>query len=329
MAPFSVVYGSILRLRALAYARGIFRSHRLPVPVVSVGNLTVGGTGKTPTVALLAACCQARGKRVGIISRGYGGASEGRQRVVSDGSTVLLTAAEAGDEPYLLAASLTGAVVIIGADRYRAGLQAVEQFGVEVVILDDGFQHLRLQRDLNILLLDAQRPFGNGMTLPAGLLREPVSAAERADLVISTRSSAETAVPLQGKPSCRATHRLVGMKSLTDGAVEGFAKLAGKRGVAFAGIADPPSFFASLGKEGLDLAAALPLPDHCRYGEGDITAICRLRDESGADYLITTAKDAVKLGPYLDRLGPVYVAELELHILDPAPLERALDELFR
>lgn len=327
LAPASLVYALVLWLRACAFVAGVFPTHRLPVPIVSVGNLTVGGTGKTPTVALLAERFIARGKRVAVLSRGYGSSAAGQVRIVADGDKVLLSPAEAGDEPYLLASSVPGLVVIIGADRYQAGLLAVERFNPDLVILDDGFQHIRLGRDLNILLLDCTHPFGNGFTLPGGLLREPKGAAMRADLVIYTRcGSIEATDAFLGKPSCRAVHNLAGVVPLSGGPRKPFATLKG-RGAAFAGIADPVSFFSALRAEGLDLAATLPFPDHCRYGKRELEAICRLKETCGADYLITTGKDATKLAPHLDRLSRAYVAVLEMRFLDTGPLDAALEKL--
>ncbi len=328
LAPVSLVYALILRMRALAYAAGVFPTHRLPVPVVSVGNLTVGGTGKTPTVAMLAERLIAQGKRVAVLSRGYGSSTAGEVRIVADGSSVLLSPDEAGDEPYLLASSVPGLVVVVGADRYRAGCLSVERFNPDLLILDDGFQHVRLGRDLNILLLDCRHPFGNGFTLPGGLLREPRGAVARADLVIYTRCSGDEEMsPLADMPSCRALHHLAGITPLAGGPREPFAALQGRHGVAFAGIADPGSFFDALREEGLSLGATLPFPDHCRYGEREIETICRVKEANGADFLITTGKDAAKLAPYRDRLGATFVAALEMRLLDPAPLEAALEKL--
>ena len=176
LAVGAVPYGELLRVRAWAYATGLLPSRRLGRPVISVGNITVGGTGKTPMTALIARYLMGQGKRVAVLSRGYGGTSRGEARIVSDGSKLLLSASEAGDEPYLLAKELPGLMVVIGHDRYEAGRLAERELNPDLFILDDGFQHLRLQRDLNILLLDGRNPFGNGLTLPAGLLREPRSA---------------------------------------------------------------------------------------------------------------------------------------------------------
>jgi tetraacyldisaccharide 4'-kinase len=175
----SFPYEQVVRLRAWAYRSGVLSSRRLPRPVISVGNLTVGGTGKTPAVAMLAKYFISRGKRAVVLSRGYGGTLRGGLGIVSDGTNLLLTPGEGGDEPYLLATTVSGLAVVVGADRYRAGLFAMERLAPDIFILDDGFQHLRLDRDLNILLLDNGQPFGNGKTLPAGLLREPRSAVQR------------------------------------------------------------------------------------------------------------------------------------------------------
>ncbi len=327
LIPLSYPYAAALRLRSAAYAAGLFHSHRLPRPVVSVGNLTVGGTGKTPTAIHLARWFMERGKRVAIISRGYGGSLEGETRIVADGSAILLSPGEAGDEPYLMAFSLPGVMVAIGTDRYRAGCLALERLEPDIFILDDGFQHLRLERDLNILLLDCSRPFGNGRTLPAGALREPVSAAGRADLIIFTRCTREGPALSTGKPWCAASHRLTGVIPLEGGGPQPLSSLGSVKGLAFAGIAKPEAFFASLKGEGLQISATRAFPDHCRYGEEEITALLKLWDKSDADFLITTGKDAVKLAQYRERLGNVYAAGLELEFADPGPLHAALEKL--
>jgi tetraacyldisaccharide 4'-kinase len=330
LTALSFFYALIMRLRSAAYASGIFPVRRLARPVISVGNITAGGTGKTPTVALLARYFMARGKRVVVLSRGYGGTLAGKIRIVSDGKTLLATAAEAGDEPYLLAASIPGLMVMVGADRYRAGRLAEERLNPDIFILDDGFQHLRLHRDLNILLLDSRKPFNNGNTFPAGLLRESKSALERADLVIFTRctdgNQLQFAQAVQ-KPFCLAVHALTGIVPIPDGPVEPFTALAGKSAMAFAGIADPASFFDALEGEGVQLVTTLAFADHVRYAEEQIAALCRLKDASCSACLITTEKDAVKLAPYLDRLGPVYAAVLEVRFLDKGVLEGCLEKL--
>ena len=184
----SKIYGGAQVVRRECYRRGWRRSFRLPCKVVSVGNLAVGGTGKTPMTAYLARAFEQMGQRVVVISRGYKGGGGRTSRVVSDGHQVLMTAPQSGDEAQLLARQLKTIPVLIGKDRYQAGMDAVAQFQPDVIILDDGFQHLRLSRDLDLVLLDAAAPFGNGHLLPRGILREPVSALAAADGVVFTRA---------------------------------------------------------------------------------------------------------------------------------------------
>lgn len=324
----ALAYAGLLRLRAWGYAIGLLRSHRLPVPVISVGNITLGGTGKTPMVAWLANYLMVRGKKVAVLSRGYGGSAEGEVHLVSDGSRMLLTPEQAGDEPNLLAQKVPGLMVVIGADRYQAGLLALKELKPDIFILDDGFQHLRLKRDLNILLLDAVKPFANGRTLPAGFLRESVAAADRADLVVYTRCAPGIKPDLfPGKPSCRTSHKLSGLTPLGGGAAVGFDAAKDARITAFSGIADPAAFFELLEQEGVRLTATLSFPDHASYGEEEIAAICRLRDASRSGLLITTEKDAVKLAQFVEKLGPCYVTVLEIGFDDSAPLQAALEKL--
>lgn len=327
LGALSFPYAQILRLRAFFYRSGLLPSRSLSRPVISVGNITVGGAGKTPTVAMLARLLMERGKRVAVLSRGYGGSVSPAVAIVADGSSIFLSPQEAGDEPYLLARSVPGLMVVVGADRYRAGILAEERLNPDIFILDDGFQHQRLKRDVNILLLDCKSPFGNGRALPAGPLREPESALGRADLVIYTRcDGASVPAPIPSIPSCTASHVLTGAAPLTGGDATPFPALGGK-GAAFAGIADPAAFFSALEEDGAELAALLPLPDHARYAENAISDILRLKEESGADYLITTEKDAVKLLPYLERLGRAYAARLDLRLHDMAPLLKALEKV--
>ena len=325
----AVLYATVMRLRAAAYKFGIFRVQRLPLPVISVGNITMGGTGKTPTVLLIARELMSRGKRVAVLTRGYGGSLEGETRMVSDGKSLLLSPAEAGDEPCLLATELPGLMVVMGSDRYRAGCLALQELTPECFILDDGFQHQRLARDLDILLLDGTAPFGNGWTLPAGFLREPVSAAGRADLAILTRcpdgERGADCVPAS-IPVCRSSHALAGYTTLSGGETRSFAELAGRRIVAFCGIADPAAFFDGIEACGLPLVSTLAFPDHSGYGMREMEALGRLKQQSKADCLITTAKDAVKLLPFAGIIGDCFVARLELTLYDPEPLIAALDK---
>jgi tetraacyldisaccharide 4'-kinase len=324
------LYTVIMQLRAFAYKHRIFRVKRLPFPVISVGNIAMGGTGKTPTVMLIARELMARGKQVAVLTRGYGGSLEGETRIVSDGESLLLTPAEAGDEPCLLAANLPGLIVVMGRDRYRAGCLALQTLSADCFILDDGFQHQRLHRDLDIVLLDCANPFGNGWTLPAGFLREQATAVNRAGMIMLTRcqdkESRVNGLPAQ-TPVCRSAHTLTGYTCLSGGDARPFSSLRGKRIVAFCGIATPAAFFNGLEASGVQLAATLAFPDHCVYGAREMEAIGRLKQQFRADCLLTTDKDAVKLHPYIGSMGDCLVAHLELKLFDPEPLSAALNKV--
>lgn len=331
LAPAALVYALLQLVRAMLYRTGVLTARRLPRPVISVGNITVGGTGKTPVTAHIARLLMQQGARVAVLSRGYGGSMEGRCAVVADGRSILLDAAACGDEPYLLASQLPGLIVVIGSNRYHAGCLAMEAFNPDVFLLDDGFQHLRLQRDLNILLLDARHPFGNRLTLPAGLLREPLSAAFRADLVIHTRCPAAGVLhPLPGRTNLAARHQLSQLVALADGTDSPFSTLAGKRVVAFAAIAEPASFFTGLQEQGMTLVQTLAFPDHAPYADADLERIGTACRDHGADALVTTAKDSVKLKSLPAELASrTFVACLELGLDDGAPLSRAVMNLLQ
>lgn len=300
-------YGAAMTARALAYRRGGYRTHRLPCRVVSVGNLTAGGTGKTPMVIHLAGELRRAGFRPAVLSRGYRGMLERTGGLVSDGDRVLLPPEAAGDEPALMARRLPGVPVAVGRDRVRTGTMLVERRRPDVILLDDAFQHLRLHRDVDLVLLDGTHPFGNGHVLPRGLLREPISALARADAVVLTRSgAADVALPssLRSKPVFRAVHEpfVAGWVARSASALDlpnddRASGLAGKRVVAFAGIAQPDRVATSLRELGCDVAALMPFPDHHDYGPADIRRIMEMARRTGADLLVTTDKDWMRLAP--------------------------------
>jgi tetraacyldisaccharide 4'-kinase len=327
LIPFASLYSLVQVLRSQLYRNGILQTRKLPRPVISIGNITVGGTGKTPVTAFIARRLMAQGLRVAVLSRGYGGTLEGQNAIVSDGQHTLLEARQCGDEPFLLASTVTGLIVVIGADRYAAGILALEKLSPDVFLLDDGFQHMRLHRDLDILLLDHSRPFGNGWTLPAGLLREPRRAAERADIHIHTRCpEGEPEVPvIGGKPLCRARHTLRDTLPLEGSNPFPFGVLRDRRALAFAGIAEPESFFEGLRSQGLIPVSTIAFPDHVSYNDSQIAELAGAMKASGADTLITTEKDGVKLKQMPKELaGKTLLARLDLTIDDPAPLEALL-----
>lgn len=322
LLPFSTIYRELVRLRAALYRWQVIPSYKGSVPIISVGNLSVGGTGKTPVTDYLTKFCLARGRRVAVVSRGYGGCKQSTVQVVSAGNGPLLAPEQCGDEPYLLARRNPQALVLVSPKRADAVRQAVDELGAEVVLLDDGFQHLAVQRDFDIVLLDAQCPLGNGHQLPAGLLREPISALGRGDLFLLTRCDNEHGfdLPVKG-PVMHCRHRLSDHALTLQGRQVPLTSLAGKQGVAFAGIAEPQGFFRSLKDKGLQLVAEIPFSDHCTYGESALrrlAAACQ-----GADYLVTTEKDAVKLSN-LELPLSCFQVPMTLEFREQGELERLL-----
>jgi tetraacyldisaccharide 4'-kinase len=328
-SPLALVYACIHTIRSTLYAKRILTARRLPRPVISVGNITVGGTGKTPATAYIARLLIGRGMKVAVLSRGYGGSMEGETAIVADGRTISLDAGQCGDEPYLLAATVPGLMVVMGADRYRAGMLAMERLSPDIFLLDDGFQHLRLRRDLDILLVDCARPFGNGRTLPAGLLREPLSAVQRAGLVMYTRCpQGHSPAPLAGKPTCSARHRLGDAVPLAGGPAVSFDSLQGRKVLAFAGIGEPASFFEELRALGLNVVHTVQLPDHAAYTPSQLAGLTAAFRACGAECAVTTEKDGVKLrGCAPEFAERIMLARLELAIDDPTTLTGLLSNL--
>jgi tetraacyldisaccharide 4'-kinase len=300
-------------------------SEQFEVPVVSVGNLAVGGTGKTPTVDYIAKHYLARGKRVAVVSRGYGGRGAGEVGIVSDGKQLLLSADLAGDEPRLLAQRNPDLIVLVAPRRVLGVRAAIDRFGAEIIILDDGFQHLAVQRDLDIVLLDARRPFGNGSLLPAGLLREFPWALKRGDLFMLTKAVAGNFPrPAMPGPALISRYLLADTVVALGGQVRELASLRSQRVAAFAGIADPESFFADLRGKGLNLVATAAFSDHVSYQHPEMARIAAF--SRVADCLLTTEKDAVKL-TQTELAVPCYSVPLELVFDDRALLISHLDRL--
>ncbi|MEW5723957.1 MAG: tetraacyldisaccharide 4'-kinase [Thermodesulfobacteriota bacterium] len=320
------LYRRLVGGRLFLYERGLAKPRALPVRVVSVGNLTVGGTGKTPLVMTIARELSRRGLRPAVVSRGYRGRGRAAVNVVSDGARVLLGPAEAGDEPYLLARSLPGVPVLTGRDRYLAGLAAVEDFGAGTIVLDDGFQHIQLARNADLLLLDARRPWGNGFLLPAGPLREPPEQAARATAFVLTRAGGgesateeELRARFPGRPVFTARRRPVRLTDLAGTTEMEPGWLRGRRVVAFCGLARPEAFLETLAGLGVRETLLIKWPDHYRPRDRDLRLIEAKVRELGADGAVTTAKDAVKLAGRSLGNGPArpfeaFVLEVEMEI---------------
>jgi len=310
LAVFSVPYGMASRFRLWFYSRGLLKRKSLPGFVISVGNLTAGGTGKTPAVAMLARWALGKGYRVAILSRGYRGKYNDKVLEVSDGSNIKAGPMETGDEPYLLANKLSRIPLIISKRRYLAGLFAHEKFGCDFFILDDGFQHLELKRDLDIVLIDAENPFGNGHLLPQGPLREPVSQLARADAFILTRVGPHGhKVPdlLTGKfsstPVFCANHMPSEIVFPCSNEVHEPGFIKGKPVLGFAGIARPEMFRESLVGLGADVVYFKGFKDHYQFKSDDMQALIQTKKRVGAQYILTTEKDWMRIAS-LDMVFP-------------------------
>ena len=316
LSLLSVPYRGVVAVRNRLYDRGILRQERLPCPVVSVGNLTVGGTGKTPTVILIARMLREKGRRPAVLSRGYGGAARSPVNTVSDGKRILMGWRDAGDEPLLIAKAVPGVPVLTGPERIRTGRAAIERYGADVLILDDAFQHRALFRDLDIVMLDAAHPLGNGSLLPRGPLREPQAALRRAHLLIRTGDpEAEGPLPhVPSLPSFRGVHRPRELVDAATGRALPLAELRGKKVCAFAGIAHPEAFRRSLAVLGAEVVSFRDFPDHHPYRTSDLEALRRLAGESAADRIVTTEKDGIRLADFPDFLEELSLLRIGMEI---------------
>jgi tetraacyldisaccharide 4'-kinase len=332
----SWVYGLGVRGRLGQYRMGLRARNRLPVPVISVGNIVVGGTGKTPFVIMLARELKDRGLRPAVVTRGYRGNREGKVVVVSDGATIEGGYPEFGDEAVLMAHKLPGVPVVMARDRAEGGREAIRRFGAEAILLDDGFQHLQLARDLDIVLLDRANPLGYGYLLPRGLLREPVGALRRADLIVVTGTRAtEDAwhIPrgLREVWSAPVLHAVYLPTVLTDGKtgeVVAEADLRAQLVVAFSGIANPLGFERTLRSLGIAPRAHLIYPDHHPYDASDLAAIAERMAAVGATVALTTEKDAVRLAAIAPPFTVVALG-VRLSLVGGQPeLKHFLDALF-
>ncbi|MDQ3800806.1 MAG: tetraacyldisaccharide 4'-kinase [Acidobacteriota bacterium] len=339
LSPFGLLYRAVARARNSLYEKGVFKSCSLGAPTVSIGNITVGGTGKTPLVARVAQILAGDGNRVCILTRGYKRENPGERVLVSDGEKILADVKKAGDEPFELACKLSGvSAVAVIADRNRAGagIWARENLGITAFVLDDAFQHRRVRRDLDIVCVDATNPFGNGKILPGGILREPLPNLKRADAIVITRANlveAERIAELKRRLSQinpdgkifvseNKISNLINLKEFPAKAQSGEGaesaailtsggRQAASNYAAFCALGNPESFFEQLRREKFNLIFTRVFRDHHRYTQKDVDEMEREAAAGGAQIFLTTAKDAVKLKD-LRFSVPCRVAEIEL-----------------
>lgn len=307
LSIIEILYLVVVKLRGLFYKVGIFSSVELHSTVISVGNITTGGTGKTPFVEKLASSLAAEGKKVAVLSRGYRSSGKG-PLIVSDGEEILTDVKKAGDEVYMMASHLSGIPVIRGKDRYLAGKMAVENFSPEIIIVDDSFQHWRLDRDLDIVVIDALNPFGYDHLIPRGLLREPLSALKRAGMVIITRSGhisenrlaeIKDIISSYNKDvdiyiSDHSPVRIETLACTAEKELKRTEQLNKKKALALSGIGNPASFVKGLEEIGVEVVESADYPDHYSYNEEDVMDIAMQAQLSDAELVVTTDKDAVK-----------------------------------
>lgn len=328
LVPFGKIYGRVVDVRNRLYDRGAFRSYDLSALTISVGNLTTGGTGKTPLVALIAKLLIEKGETVCILTRGYGRVNPKGRVLVSDGEAVLVDAATGGDEPVELAHKLEGKTIIVAdADRVAAAKWAREKFPITAFILDDGFQHRRARRDLDIVCIDATNPCGNGQILPAGTLRESFKGLDRADAIVITRTEQTDSVDdLENRLMERNLQARIFRTSTTIAGLQAIASFPGDSTVerqeagslmAFTGIGNPDNFFRSLEKRQFNVIATRSFPDHHRFTQDDMRSVEIAARKVGATAIVTTAKDAVKLNIFeFDLACYVAIAETKIENIE-------------
>ncbi len=331
----SRVYGWAVQMRHFLYRHGILRRKTLGCTIVSVGNLTVGGTGKTPVVEMFAKALSEGGRKVAVLSRGYKRKKTLLQSIldsrgpyhpdiVSDGSKVLMNSTTAGDEPFMLARNLPGVAVLVDKNRVKSGSYAIEHMGADTLILDDGFQYLALGRKVDILLVDATNPFGNKRLLPRGILREPLKNFARANYVFITKAdgfaTSETVAQIRVynplAPIVECQHEPKHLVDLVTGAVKPLGFLEGKKIAVLTAIASPEGFEKALRSLGAQLALTKRYPDHHRFSERQLNQLIKEMVRKKIEAIITTEKDAVRFPSLEKRNIGVYFLRVEIRISD-------------
>jgi tetraacyldisaccharide 4'-kinase len=323
LLPFSWMYGLIVFIRDRLFQWHILSTNRLPVKVICIGNITVGGTGKTPFVVYCAQLLQNKGFMVGVLSRGYGRKAK-NSVVITDAMNGMGSLEETGDEPVLLARRLKSIPIAIGKNRTETGRHLHESFGCDVLLLDDGFQHRKLHRDLDIVLIDASNPWGNGRLLPAGPLRESLNHLPRADRIVLTRTDEsktlnqliQTIKKYTSVPIFTSIHQPLEWITLPGQQSRDLDFLEGKRVLAFSGIGNPDSFKKMLHHLGVSIADFLHFRDHHWYTSQEIECIVRRARKNSTDAIVTTEKDAVRISLISDWEIPALFLKIECKLVE-------------
>ncbi|MCG6911986.1 MAG: tetraacyldisaccharide 4'-kinase [Deltaproteobacteria bacterium] len=334
LSAVAFLYAAGVKLRKSAYAKSWLKTRRLDCMVISVGNLTLGGTGKTPMTIYLARLLRSYGHRVVVINRGYKGTAQERGGVVSDGKVVSMQASACGDEAFMMAGSLKNVPVLVGRDRHAVGKKAIELFNPQVILLDDAFQHVRLYRDLDLVLLDAEKPFGNGRLFPRGTLREETAALNRSSAVVLTRADGDTARQADavgriapGKPVFQSRHQpfiahVIPGKRDAGSAIRPAEEsgslqiLRGRSGYLFSGIADNTRFYRTVEAAGNRVCGASFFEDHHRYAPRELETIIESAIESRAGLIVTTEKDLSRIPPGVEWPVDLVAVGVEIHFPD-------------
>jgi tetraacyldisaccharide 4''-kinase len=321
----SFFYRLIINFRNWLYDHKILKEVIFSCPVISVGNITVGGTGKTPCVIMLAQMLQENGFKPAILSRGYGGKSINPVNIVSDGHKILLDSRIAGDEPFLIAQTLKGIPVITGAKRIVTGKIAIDQFGADVLICDDAMQHRQIFRDINLVLLDSRSLSGKNHLLPRGRLREPITELKRASAILLTRTNeadaqqinnqTEKSFKIENIPIFRSIHRPQDIVSGDYSEQKPLSELKGKKIFAFCGIANPDSFRKTLSDVQAQVLSFDIFPDHHRYSISELGKIKSEFIDCRADFIVSTQKDGARLQEFNEFLNMIYMLRIEMEII--------------
>ncbi len=315
LKPISLLYSTVLN----GYLKWrLPRQYHCDAFVISVGNIAFGGAAKTPTTITLAKTLQQRGHRVAVLSRGYRGQMSAKGGVVSDGERVIATITQAGDEPFLMAQALPGIPVLVGKDRRRSARRAIQQFDCDMLILDDGFQYWQLARDIDLVMLNARRPFGNGWPAPSGHLREPISSLFRASALLLDDNITEGLVShhIPDRPLFVSKRTPTGLLNLVTGERLPVSWLRQRNIVTACAVARPRQFERTLSECGAQMILSLRLPDHAHMRKDQLQEICNDHDARHAEAMVITVKDSVKLS--IDTVKslrlPVYALEIDMEI---------------